>query len=205
MTRMYKLLGILIITSFSFQCGVNNGEISSRDENEDHQKLSIVQELKKMESLSIDEKITLYHRLKSEKIEDYNFENEDELTMYGYSFLWESNVKDAIKIFQLISSEFNSSNSYDNLGEAYLMDGNTELALHNYRKSLEMNPDNFNAEDQIELIEHPEKALEKPEDKFAKIHSIDEYKNDLDQLGKNYLRFIQTHLNLFLKKPFGKR
>ncbi|MFC2185746.1 S41 family peptidase [Fulvivirgaceae bacterium LMO-SS25] len=170
----------------------------------DHQKLSIVQELKERESLTIDEKIALYLKLKSENYEDYNFENEDELTLYGYSFLWEGDVENALKIFHLIAEEFNSANSYDNLGEAYLMGENTELALINYRKSLKLNPENFNAEDQIELIENPEKALETPADKFAKVYSVDEYKNDLDQLGNKLLEVHPNALKFISKDDFWK-
>lgn len=204
MTRLYKLLGILLILSLSFQCSENKVEISSEDSKMDHQKLSIVQELKERESLTIDEKIALYLKLKSENYEDYNFENEDELTLYGYSFLWEGDVENALKIFHLIAEEFNSANSYDNLGEAYLMGENTELALINYRKSLKLNPENFNAEDQIELIENPEKALETPADKFAKVYSVDEYKNDLDQLGNKLLEVHPNALKFISKDDFWK-
>ncbi len=204
MTRLYKLLGILLILSLSFQCSENKVEILSEDSKMDHQKLSIVQELKERESLTIDEKIALYLKLKSENYEDYNFENEDELTLYGYSFLWEGDVENALKIFHLIAEEFNSANSYDNLGEAYLMGENTELALINYRKSLKLNPENFNAEDQIELIENPEKALETPADKFAKVYSVDEYKNDLDQLGNKLLEVHPNALKFISKDDFWK-
>jgi tetratricopeptide (TPR) repeat protein len=38
-----------------------------------------------------------------------------------------------------------SFNVYDSLGEAYLMNGDKDLAIENYRKSLELNPDNSNA------------------------------------------------------------
>ncbi|MFZ6666160.1 S41 family peptidase [Peijinzhouia sedimentorum] len=84
------------------------------------------------------------------------------------------------------------------------MGENTELALINYRKSLELNPENFNAEDQIELIENPEKALETPADKFAKVYSVDEYKNDLDQLGNKLLEVHPNALKFISKDDFWK-
>ena len=36
-------------------------------------------------------------------------------------------------------------NPYDSLGEAYLLKGNKKLALKNYKKSAELNPQNSNA------------------------------------------------------------
>jgi hypothetical protein len=77
-----------------------------------------------------------------------------------------------------------------------------ELALTNYEKSLALNPDNFNAEDQIERIKHPEKALEKPADKFAKVFSAQAYKADLDQLGNTLLKVHPNALKFISKEAF---
>jgi len=148
-------------------------------------KLSIAQTLTKNNHLPVEERIAMYHQLKKENPDGYNFENEDELTMYGYSFLWDNNVAEAIEIFKLIVEQFpNSSNPYDSLGESYLANGDNELSLVNYKKSLELNPDNFNAEDQIEHIKFPNKKEETPAERFVKIFTEKEYKDDLDQLGK---------------------
>lgn len=38
-----------------------------------------------------------------------------------------------------------SSNTYDTLGEAYMADGNKDLALANYKKAVELDPANANA------------------------------------------------------------
>jgi cytochrome c-type biogenesis protein CcmH/NrfG len=37
-----------------------------------------------------------------------------------------------------------SSNVYDSLGEAYMANGDKELAIRNYEKSIELNPQNTN-------------------------------------------------------------
>ncbi len=156
---------------------------------------SIAQTLKENNHLPVAERIALYHRLKKENPKGYNFKNEDELTMYGYSLLWSNKVIEAIEIFKLIVEQFpNSSNPYDSLAEAYMMNGNNELAIVNYEKSLELNPHNFNAEDQIERIKYPNKIAETPAEKFAKIYTPKEYKNDLDQLGK---RLMEVHPKTF--------
>jgi len=39
----------------------------------------------------------------------------------------------------------NASNPYDSLAEAYMVQGDREAAIKNYRKSLELNPNNTNA------------------------------------------------------------
>ncbi len=156
--------------------------------------LSIVQKLKES-GLTIEDQVSLFFRLKEEDPDAYTFGNEDELNMYGYDLLWNNQTSEAIEIFKMIVAAFpKSSNAYDSLGEAYLKEGDTELALLNYRKSLELNPENYGAEDQIDRILYPEKALEKPVDRFAKVYSVNEYREDLDQLSK-MLREI--HPNVF--------
>lgn len=165
--------------------------------------LSIVQKLKEFDHLPVEERIALYYKLKKESPEAYNFKNEDELTMYGYAFMWSNNVAEAIAIFKLIVAEFpESSNPYDSLGEAYLKNGNKELALANYEKSLALNPDNFNAEDQIDLIKHPEKVPEKPADKFARVYTAQAYKADLDQLGNTLVKVHPNALKFISRKAF---
>lgn len=38
-----------------------------------------------------------------------------------------------------------SANAYDSLGEAYMKSGNNRLAIENYEKSVQLNPQNDNA------------------------------------------------------------
>ena len=45
-----------------------------------------------------------------------------------------------------------SSNVYDSLGEAYMDDGNTGLAIVNYKKSLELDPNNTNAVEMLKKL-----------------------------------------------------
>ena len=114
------------------------------------EKQSIFKKLQENNHLSIEERIALYHELKNEHPAEYNFEDEQELNRYGYSLLSEEKVKEAIEIFKLLVSEFpNSANPYDSLGEAYLTDKNEELALLNYEKSVELNPKNTAAINEV--------------------------------------------------------
>ncbi len=164
---------------------------------------SIVQKLKELDHKPVEERIALYKKLKKDSLDVYNFENEDELTMYGYGFLWEDKVDEAFAIFQLIVDEFGSANSYDSLAEAYLKKGNKEASLANYERSLAMNPDNFNAEDQIALIKYPEIKPLKPSEKFHKIYTAEAYKADLDQLGKSLLKIHPNALKFISQKDFN--
>ena len=59
----------------------------------------------------------------------------------------------ATEIFKLYSEIFpQSANAYDRLAEAYMMDGNKELAILNYQKSLELDPDKKNAAGKIKHL-----------------------------------------------------
>lgn len=169
------------------------------------EKLSISKKLRENDHLPIEERITLYHQLKKENPNEYNFENEDELTMYGYSFLWDDKITEAIEVFKLIVEQFpNSSNPYDSLGEGYFANGNKELSLINYEKSLALNPENFNAEDYIERIKFPNKKQDTPAEKFVKVYTIKEYKEDLEQLGKTLTKVHLETFKFISKENFWK-
>jgi len=186
-------------------CGLNKTVEGPQKSLAQSGKLSISQKLQDNNHLPIEERIALYYKLKKESPNAYNFENETELTMHGYAFLWDNKVKEAIEIFKLIVAEFpDSANAYDSLGEAYLNDGNKELSLANYEKSLRMNPDNFNAEDQIERIRYPDRIPLKPVERFVKIYSAEAYRADLDQLGKTLTKVHPNALKFISKEDFWK-
>ena len=86
-----------------------------------------------------------YHKLKADHEEEYNFK-EYELNMLGYQLLGMKKVKEAIEILKLNVDEYPEAfNPYDSLGEAYMIDGEKELAIKNYAKSLQLNPNNTGA------------------------------------------------------------
>jgi dienelactone hydrolase len=97
--------------------------------------------------------ISLYYDLKKNKSDVYDFQ-ERELNLLGYDLLGERKIKDAIEIFKLNVVVYPKGfNAYDSLGEAYLANGERDLAIQNYRKSLELNPQNTNATDVLKKIE----------------------------------------------------
>ena len=89
--------------------------------------------------------IAEYRKLKAENSPAYDF-SEGELNVLGYQFVGLKRTKDAIEIFKLNVEMFpKAANPYDSLGEAYLEDGQKELALVNYKKAVELDPANSNA------------------------------------------------------------
>ena len=71
----------------------------------------------------------------------------------GYELLQAGKVKEAIEVFKLNVNAFpKSANVYDSLGEAYMKDGNKELAIENYKISLELNPGNQGAIDMLKKM-----------------------------------------------------
>ncbi len=109
-----------------------------------------------LEKAPVAEAIAQYRALKSTKAAAYNFSSEEELNAVGYRLLGARRVADAIEVFKLNVEMFpKGANAYDSLGEAYLASGNKELAIVNYRRSLELNPANKNAEKVLQELAQP--------------------------------------------------
>lgn len=63
-------------------------------------------------------------------------------------------VKDALEIFKLNVEMFPQGfNTYDSLAEAYLENGDKNLAIQNYKKSIELNPKNAGAVEKLKKLE----------------------------------------------------
>lgn len=89
--------------------------------------------------------IKKYWELKKANKGFYDF-GEPELNTLGYKLLGSRLVQEAIAVFMLNVEVFPEGfNTYDSLGEAYLAAGDRENAIKNYKKSVELNPQNTNA------------------------------------------------------------
>jgi len=97
----------------------------------------------------------LYRRLEAEAADEYVF-GDRQLNMVGYYFLRENQIAQAIDVFEFNVQLFpDVPNTYDSLGEAYMVNGDRELAIENYRKVLELDPDHRNAKEKLaELSAH---------------------------------------------------
>ena len=97
--------------------------------------------------------IDYYHRMKQKNPSLLLF-TEYHMNSLGYQYLYAGNVKEAIALFRLNVEVYPDAwNVYDSLGEALAKDGQVELALANYRKSLELNPNNANGKEKLKELE----------------------------------------------------
>ncbi len=77
----------------------------------------------------------------------------DEINALGYSMLGDDRLDDAVGVFELYVELIpDDANAYDSLGEAFMVRGDTELAIANYERSLEMDPGNRNAVRMLERL-----------------------------------------------------
>ncbi len=75
---------------------------------------------------------------------------EDKINEIGTAWLDKKKYVAAISVFKLnVKASPKSWNAYDILADAYIKNKQFELALANYEKSVEINPDNFFAKQQI--------------------------------------------------------
>lgn len=151
--------------------------------------------------LPVADRIAIYHKFKSTY--DNKMQLEENMNLYGYTLLWDGKANEALEIFKVLVSDFpESPNTYDSLAEVYLGTGDAEQALVNYEKAFAMDSDNFNAEDQIEKIKNPNKKLLSPEEKFYKTYTVQEYRDDLDQLSATLLKVHPNALKFITKENF---
>jgi len=93
-----------------------------------------------------------YRDLKTAEPSVYKF-SEDELVSLGYQLLGAKRIPDAIEVFKLSVEEYPQSyNTWDSLAEAYMDHGDKDLAIKDYKKSLELNPNNNNAVNKLKQL-----------------------------------------------------
>jgi len=101
-----------------------------------------------------------FRDLKATQGNVYDF-SEPELNTLGYQLLRERKIKEAIEVFKLNVELYPKGfNTYDSLGEAYMVSGNNELAALNYKKSLELNAQNTNATEMLKRLESKPVAVD---------------------------------------------
>jgi CubicO group peptidase (beta-lactamase class C family) len=92
----------------------------------------------------ISEAIEGYKKIKQEHPNNVAV-SEERLNNIGYGLLQQKKMAASIAVFKLNVELYpQSSNVYDSLGEAYMVNGDKELAIANYKKSLELNPKSEN-------------------------------------------------------------
>lgn len=78
---------------------------------------------------------------------------EESINSLGYRLLSQKKIADALQIFQLNVVLYPDSwNVYDSLAEAQMNNGEKDLAIKNYEKSLELNPKNSGGEEMLKKL-----------------------------------------------------
>ena len=100
----------------------------------------------------IPEAIEGYRKIKKDTPQNVAV-SENRLNNLGYSLLQEGKLPEALALLKL-NVEFypNAWNTYDSLGEAYMKAGEKDLAIANYKKSLELNPQNSNGREMLKKL-----------------------------------------------------
>jgi CubicO group peptidase (beta-lactamase class C family) len=117
-------------------------------------KMSIIPVLSKtIAEKGIEAGIAQYRDLKVKQAALYDFA-EPELNRLGYQLLQSGKQREAIEVFKLnVEAYPQSFNTYDSLAEAYMAINERELARQNYKKSLELNPNNTSAVEALKRLE----------------------------------------------------
>ena len=99
------------------------------------------------------EAIEGYRKIKNETPQNAAI-REERINNLGYSLLQQGKLPEATALLKL-NVEFypNAWNTYDSLAEAYMKAGQRELAITNYKKSLELNPQNSNGREMLKKLE----------------------------------------------------
>ena len=120
----------------------------------DPPKMSIVPLLEKtIQEKGVAAAVAQYRELKAKQPATHDFA-EPELNNLGYQLMGAGKIKEALEIFKLnVEAYPQGFNTYDSLAEAYMRLNEREQAIANYKKSLELNPQNTNAVDMLKRLE----------------------------------------------------
>lgn len=80
--------------------------------------------------------------------------DEETMNFWAFQLMDENHLPEAIDLFKLTAQLFPGSwNAFDSLGEAYMRAGQKQLAIDNYKKSLELKPGNDNAKEKLKVLD----------------------------------------------------
>ncbi|MFD2934248.1 serine hydrolase [Spirosoma flavum] len=100
-----------------------------------------------------DKALAAYQQVKEQHADQFTVD-EGYINTLGYQLVRSRDVKKAIDMFRINTILYpKSSNAFDSLGEAYMLNGDKGLARKNYALSLELDPRNDNARKMIRKLE----------------------------------------------------
>jgi CubicO group peptidase (beta-lactamase class C family) len=101
---------------------------------------------------NIDVAVSEFSMMK-EKKDEYRV-SEREMNQLGYLLLQEGKINESVKVFKLNVDLYpESANVYDSYAEALAAAGDTENAIVNYKKSVELDPTNENGKQMLHKLE----------------------------------------------------
>ena len=117
-------------------------------------KQSIAEVIEKtIDDKGIETAVVQYRELKTKQATTYDFA-EPELNALGYRLMGRGKMKEAVEVFKLnVEAYPQGFNTYDILAEAYMNMNERELAITNFKKSLELNPNNTSASENLKKLE----------------------------------------------------
>lgn len=182
--------------------------------------LSIASKMKQIiDEKGIEDITAAYMTLKKEQSDEYDF-SEGQLNDLGYYYMSREEFEKAFAIFKLNIEAFPYTfNVYDSYGEVLLAQGNKEEAIENYKKSVQLNPDNDNgikvlkdlgeSTDDI-LFEVPIEQLKRLEGEYLATHDEDwritvEVNNGVLKCEDKYYKFTLVPIgdNQWVNLRFG--
>lgn len=148
--------GYTVIINSNF--GQVADEIIMRFENavngKDYPKPDVTMEMKMYDILKNGGIVKLESSLKQILEANGMLYNDRHLNFFGYELMNDNLLDDAIEVFKLNAKLFPvEPNVWDSLAEAYMNKGENELAIANYKKVLELAPNNPNAKKMLEKLE----------------------------------------------------
>ena len=100
----------------------------------------------------ISEALDAYRKIKRDTPQNVTV-TEERLNNLGYTLMRQNKLPEAIALLKLNVAFYpNAWNTYDSLGEAYMNAGEKDLAIANYKKSLELNPQNSNGREMLKKL-----------------------------------------------------
>ena len=99
--------------------------------------------------------IVAYRKIKQDRPTSVVVE-EDRINNLGYGLMRQKKLAEAIALLKLNVEFYPTSwNVYDSLAEMYMTNGDKDLAIANYKKSVELNPGNTNGVEMLKKLEAP--------------------------------------------------
>ena len=107
--------------------------------------------------------LKVWNRVKREN-PDYQIANAGDLNSLGYMLLGQGRTEDAVAAFELQVEEYPElPNAWDSMGEGYKNNGDDQLAIEAFKKSLSLNPPEFVKSNSLNLLRELGVEYKEPE------------------------------------------